>query len=332
MEKILKELFKQQNIRTNLSDLRKLAKNDSVKVELQSAIAEHNQLFFDFLKNEDAKTRKNAALLLGDVAYQPAANALYEAYVAEETLFVRASYLQALAELDVEEKLDELKKCLDALHAEKPTMENKKHVEEEIRALRAIIIGYEGINHHTADLVGKKVSVILFTNRSQRETVRRTIDCGKATIHPLGVHVETENLPELMKLRTYREMVFPLNIESFLPANPIECAKAIWDSDIMEVLNNLHIEAGNYYFRIECKSSMSLEERSIFTKKLAAELESLSKGDLINSTSDYEVELRLIATRKGNFSQFYCFLQSKTTALLIAKMPLPHPFILQRQP
>ena len=44
---------------------------------------------------------------------------------------------------------------------------------------------------------------------------------------------------------------------------------------------------------------MTLEERSTFTKKMANELESLSKGQLINSTSDYEVELRLIANKDG---------------------------------
>ncbi|MBQ8627355.1 MAG: methyltransferase [Agathobacter sp.] len=301
MENILKELLEKQNIRTNLSDLRKLVKDDSVKTQLLSFLEKNDGLFMEFLQHEDAKTRKNAALLFGDLAYQKAADALYEAYVSETTLFVRASYLQALAQLDVEAKLDELKQCLNGLLAEEPALENKKHVEEEIRALRTIIIGYEGINRHTADIAGKKVSVILFTNRSQRETVRRTIDCGVATIHPLGVSVETENLPELMKLRTYREMAFQMNIQGFLPANPIACAKAIWESNIMEVLNNLHKEKGSYYFRIECKSSMLLEERSNFTRKLATELESLSKGELINSTSDYEVELRLIANKEGEF-------------------------------
>lgn len=301
MENILKELLEKQNIRTNLSDLRKLAKDDSMKSQLLSFLNKNDELFMEFLKHDDAKIRKNAALLFGDLAYQKAADALYEAYVSETTLFVRASYLQALAQLDVKEKLDELKLCLNALLAEEPTLENKKHVDEEIRALRTIIIGYEGIHCHTADIAGKKVSVILFTNRSQRETVRRTIDCGVAAIHPLGVHVETENLPELMKLRTYREMVFPLNIQGFLPANPIDCARAIWESNIMEVLNNLHKENGSYYFRIECKSTMLLEERSNFTRKLATELESLSKGELINSTSDYEVELRLIANKEGEF-------------------------------
>lgn len=301
MENILKELSEKENIRSNLSDLRKLAKDENRKAQLQAEVADREAMFLDFLKSEDAKTRKNAALLLGDLAYQKGADALYEAYLAETTLFVRAAYLQALAEMDARDKLPELKQRLEALLAEEPSPENKKHTEEEIRALRGIIIGYEGINRHTADIEGKKVTVILLTNRSQRETVRRTVTCGTATVHPLGVLVETDNLPELMKLRTYRELVFPLKVEGFLPANPTACARAIWDSNVLELLNNLHKEKGTYYFRIECKSGWDLEERSVFTRKLAAELEALSKGELINSTSDYEVELRLIANKEGEF-------------------------------
>ena len=301
MENILKELLEKQNIRANLSGLRQLVKDDFVKTQIISIIDENEEIFIDFLKNDDAKTRKNAALLFGDLAYQKAAEAIYEAYLLETTLFVRASYLQALSQLEVKDKLAELKQRLNELLSEEPEAENKKHTDEETRALRTIIIGYEGINRHTADIEGKKVSVILFTNRSQKETVRRTIDCGTATLHPLGVYVETENLPKLLEVRTYREIVFPLNIRGFLPQNPIECARGVWESDIMEVLNNMNKEKGSYYFRIECKSNIQLEERSNFTRKLSTELEILSKGELINSTSDYEVELRLIANKEGNY-------------------------------
>ena len=301
MEKILKELQENQNIRTNLSDLRKLIKEEGAKKAVLATVEKQEQLYLAFLKSEDAKTRKNAALLLGDLAYQNAASHLYEAYVQETTLFVRSAYLQALANLNVEDKLEALKESLKTLLESEVLPENRKHTDEEIRALREIIIGYEGITRHTADIKGKKVTVILMTNRSQRETVRRTITCGEASVHPLGVMVETEHLPELMKLRTYREMIFPLKKDGFFPAEPVACAQAIWDSNVLELLNGLHKEQGSYYFRIECKSAFELEERSAFTKKLAAEVERLSKGELINSTSDYEVEFRLIANKEGEF-------------------------------
>ena len=301
MEKIFKELEQKENIRSNLSSLRQQIKDESVRLQLLEKVRGREQMLLDFLQNDDAKTRKNVALLLGDLECQEAVNALYEGYVNEQTLFVRASYLQALSVLEVREKLPELKLCLEKLLSEEVEPENKKHVDEEIRALRKIVIDYEGICRHTPDLEGKKVSVILLTNRSQRETIRRTITCGTATIHPLGVHVETEELSKLLELRTYREMVFPLDLQGFLPTDPVQAARLVWEANPMELLSNLHKETGSFYFRIECKSAMTLEERSTFTKKFATELESLSKGAMINSTSDYEVELRLIANKEGEF-------------------------------
>ncbi len=301
MEKILKELTENKSVRSNLSALRQLVKDSDNKASAFEQVKSNESLFLGFLKNEDAKTRKNAALLLGDLAYSNAVESLYEAYSTENTLFVKSSYLQALAEVEVGDKLFDLKDKLEELLQEEPEPENKKHIEEEIRALRKIIIKAEGIRRHTPDIKGKNVKVILFTNRTQRETVRRMIDCGVASAHPLGVQVETDNLEKLMQLRTYREMVFPLNIEGYLSDNPIEAATKIWNSDVLALLDGLHKEAGEYYFRIECKSAMDLEKRSAFTRKLATELETLSKGQLINSTSDYEVELRLIANKEGKF-------------------------------
>ncbi|MBQ6843910.1 MAG: methyltransferase [Agathobacter sp.] len=301
MEQILKELENKENIRTNLSTLRQQIKDGEKKRKLQQDMEKWKTLFLEFLKNEDAKTRKNAALLLGDLAYEPALHTLYDAYIEEKTLFVKAAYLQALAELNVTEKLPDLRDTLQQLLEMEVEPENKKHIDEEIRALRKIIIQNEGISRHTADFKGKKVSVILLTNRIQRETIRRTVEDGIATLHPLGVHVETEHLEKLLKLRTYRDMVFPLHVDGFLPADAQKAAQGIMDAGVLELLDSLHKEDGEFYFRIEVKSAMDLEARSTFTRKLAGELEYLSKGRLINSTSDYEVEIRLIANKDGLF-------------------------------
>lgn len=300
---ILKELEKRENIRTNLSNLRKQIKDQEKKQELLQQMDKWEPLFFSFLKDEDAKTRKNTALLLGDLAYEPAVDVLYEAYETEPTLFVKASYLQAMAELDVTQKLPDLRDRLQTLLEMETETENKKHIGEEIRAIRKILIRNEGINHHTPELKDKKVSVILLTNRLHKETVRRMIEDADAesSIHPLGVLVETEHLEKLMKLRTYRDMVFPLQTKGFLQPDAQKAAKEILDGDILEILDSLHKEGGEYYFRIEVKSPMDLETRSVFTKKMAAELEYLSKGRLINSIGDYEVEIRLIANKEGAF-------------------------------
>lgn len=301
MEHIFQELINTNNVRSNLSNLRQLAKEEISREKIDTFFQSNPQLVEQFIQSEDAKTRKNMSLLLGDLEQSDAVELLYSAYREENTLFVKSAYLQALAKLDAKALVPELKERLEVLLSLETEEENKKHLDEEIRALRSILIQYEGITTHRADYKGKSVKVILLTNRNQREVVKRMVTCGKAEIHPLGILVETEDLEGLMKLRTYREIVFPLPKKGFVPAQPEAAAKALWEAGLMELLRGLHKEGGSFYYRIECKSSMELEQRSIFTKKLAAELDRISGGMLVNSAGDYEVEIRLIANKEGNY-------------------------------
>ena len=69
-------------------------------------------MIVDFLSEEDAKTRKNTALLIGDLKLEQAKEALIAAYLNETTLYVKSAYLTALGKLDVTENLEFFKKRL----------------------------------------------------------------------------------------------------------------------------------------------------------------------------------------------------------------------------
>ena len=301
MKNLLQELKESKNVRSNLSSLRQMVKEDASRKEALTFFEENGGLLESFLEQEDAKTRKNAALLVGDLGMSELAKVLYQGYKKETTLFVKASYLQALALLDAEELLDDLKADLLNLQQQEVTEENKKHVDEEMRALRAILIQYEGIDAHKVDYKGKQVTALLICNRNLRENVKNMVTCGKAEVHPMGVLVETDCLEELLTIRAFREVVFPLPKKGLIPGSPEDAAKAIWNAGIMDLLTGLHQGEGSFYYRIECKNSMELEQRSTFTKKLSAALDRISKGALVNSTGDYEVEIRLIANKEGNY-------------------------------
>jgi tRNA G10 N-methylase Trm11 len=302
LKQIYNELCEQKNVRSNLSKLRQEIKLQGEELSAREWIAGHEPLVLGFLDNEDAKTRKNAALLLGDTGYQPAAAALWEAYQKENTLFVRSAYPSALSHLDAEAYLEQIKAKITELSAATWEEENRKHITEELRALRAIQIRYEGIPRHTFDVHGAQTEILLVTNRTHREIVRRDISCGRASIHPLGVMVETQNPQEIWNVRSFREALFPIpTTPKLLPADPVEAAKALTEAHLVEQLLRLHRENDPFYFRIECKSQMTLEERSTFSRRLSDALEAMSGGMLINSTSDYEIELRLIENREGRF-------------------------------
>lgn len=296
IEELVEELNREQNARSNLSAARKLVKEDD---ECGRRLVEQQELLKSFLKHEDPKTRKNAALLLGDLKID-AVEEIFQAYREEQTRFVKSSYLSALAQMDVIDKLPELRDILEELLALELTDENRKHTEEEIRQLRKILIQYEGISRHTFVYPKEEVEVILLCNRNQREFVRKAVG-EEAKVHPLGVSVVTPKLRDLERIRTYRAIVFPIHTKELLTDEPTRDADLLWTSDFYRLIEMLNKEPGPFFYRIDCGNAMSLEQRSFYGRRLGAELERLSNGMLINSASDYEIELRLIANKDGKF-------------------------------
>lgn len=299
MEQIIRELIEQQNVRSNLSAARKKLKDETSFAHNSKMLISHKEMLLQFLSNEDAKTRKNAALLLGDLGIE-AVEELFHAYQTEQTRFVKSSYLVALSQMNVIEKLPEFRDLLEELLAIERTDENRKHVEEEIRELRKILIQYEGINKHTFVYPKDEVEVILLGNRLHRERIAKMVG-ENAKLHPLGVSVVTSELRNLERIRIYRAIVFPIHTKELIPDEPRKAAELLWNSDLYQMILGLHKEEGPFYYRIDCGTAMSLEQKSDFGKKLGAELERLSQGMLINSTSDYEMELRLVVNKEGKF-------------------------------
>lgn len=119
--------------------------------------------------------------------------------------------------LHAEEILSQLKDRLAELEGEPVTEENRKHREAELRALRAILIQYEGIDTHHFDIKQKNNHVLLVTNRNHRGILENQTG-GKA--HPLGVIVQTDDLLQLLQIRTYRDMLFLLPVKGLLEQKP----------------------------------------------------------------------------------------------------------------
>ena len=106
MIQLFTELQEKKNVRSNLSALRASLKEATEEQKAQAIefVRGHEDLVFGFLQEEDAKTRKNAALLLGDLAVQNALQPLWKAYTREQTLFVKSAYLEAMKALHAEER------------------------------------------------------------------------------------------------------------------------------------------------------------------------------------------------------------------------------------
>ncbi len=306
VKELFKKLVERDDPRGILSKLRAELKEASALTELKTLIG-NGEIIIAFLEHEDAKTRKNAALLLGDLKQQNALQVLKEAYEKETTLFVKSAYLTAISKLDNKELLDYFKEKKAKLLAQEISEEDKKHIGEELHELTAMITAIEGMPKHTFQGFENPHNLLLASNREQREvTLEEVAELSatikrKAELHPLGVQVYTKEVLPFTKLRTYRELLFPLLKEEVLSEQPKEAAKQLWESGMFAFLQECHKEAAPFYFRLEVKAQKPQTE---YAKKLAMALEQYSAYQLINGTKEYEVEIRLLALKEGGYGAF----------------------------
>ena len=304
----------EQNIRPreNLSLLRREAKMPEVRQALKERAGD-GALLAVFLQSDDPKVRKNAALLIGDLGLVQAAGALFDAYRKEQTLFVRSAYITALGQTDASPYIKELKVRSEDLASCEPAEDEKKHAMDELRELEAVIAGVEGIRPHTFAGFADSHEFVLATGRELRqatladverlpETIRRT-----ASMHPLGVSVRTKDLRAVAQLRTYRELLFPIHTERKYAGvtEPVDMAEAVWRSDMPQLLAEMYREETPFYFRLEIRGQMDPHTKSRFARQFAEELARISGRRFVNSTSGYELEIRLVWKKDGGYAAFF---------------------------
>ena len=299
---IYKDIENGKDVRKNLIELKKLLKEESNKRAFIYYLAGDYSLFYKLLENEDAKSRKNTVLIMGDIGEQSFVSVLYEAYQKEETLFVKPSYLEAITQLDYRFLLEDLKERLETLTKSQFDEASMKHINEEVKNLTRMIIDIEGRKEHRFIGSQKLSDVILLTNRDHQKVTIDQIENMPAKEFGAGVMVRTEELKKIQDIRTYSELLFRLpNLEE-MSDDPVEITHALYKAGIVDFLDTRHEGGAPYYFRLEIKAKITFEQKSAMAKKVALNLEKISKRKLINSTSNYEVEIRLIENKKGMFN------------------------------
>lgn len=304
INKYWNEIKENRDVRQNLSKIRQEIKKAGSGVPFLYAIAGEEGRLISLLEAEDAKTRKNAALLMGDLGRKEFLQPVYEAYEKEQQRFVRASYLTAMKNFDYRVYMKPLKQRLEEMRREEAAPEQEKHYMEELRELSALIVAMEGVSAHTFHGWDETYDIILLTNRNFAETTRKELmelaPETKSKIVGAGVMARVPDLHWLPHIRTYQEILFSIKGMKPCTMEPVEAAKTLLDSGLMEFLDKSHKGKPPFYFRVEFKSKRPLDERSTFVKKLSGQIERLSERKLINTTSNYEVELRFIENKEGN--------------------------------
>ncbi|MCI9020922.1 MAG: methyltransferase [Eubacterium sp.] len=301
MQKVYEDLKQGRDIRNNLIALKQMLKEEGALEEYLS-MTEDDELIASFLQNEDAKIRKNAALVLGLLQSQESIEKIWEAYVSESQLFVRGAYLSALQKLNCRAYEKQLKARYQKLLAYEAGEEEQKHVQDEMKELRRLVIQFDGgISRHVFTGYHKPQDFILTTLKNYQDTTSVQIESGAARVIPMGVQVAGGDIREALNIRTFREMLFTLRCDKNLPPRPAVIAGELAKSNMIRILKELHEGEEPFYFRLEIKSTMPLDKKSVFAKKLAAEIEQRTRHFLVNSTENYEVELRFVQNRNGGF-------------------------------
>ncbi len=295
-------LCRGEDARASLAGLRRAAKDaEGQRVLLELGV--DPRLIEGFLSDGDPKTRKNAALLLGELADPGSVRPLYEAYSEEGTRFARGAYLAALQSFDVSDYLDGLQARYDMLLAYDAPPEEAKHVAEERGQLQLLLSRSGRIARHTFNGWHRPCDVIFTTERTLREQLQRQLmaaGIARSAIHPFGVRARTRDLAGPAAVRTYREILYVLHMDP--PGRePGQMAESLCASDLIPILEQNHADPAPFYFRIELRGIPDMAERGKLAKQLAREIERESGGRLINSAAGYEVELRLTKVRDGSF-------------------------------
>lgn len=301
INRLCQKLNHSMEVRQTLSRLRQEIKDPDKKKLLLSWIEAGSLSLAGFLSSEDPKTRKNAALLIGELKLCSCMDPLFSAYQQETTLFVRDAYLTALRSMDASPYLSALKQRFQTLSSYQAPPEEQKHIQKELHALSDCIQSLEPQAGHSFHSGRQTFHCLLRTNPFFPEITQQQIADPHASSSRLGVQVKTNHLNRLLSIRTWQELLFQIPGMTSCKPDPTVIGKTIAKSDLLELLLRTHDGEFPFFFRLDIRSKMSLSDRSRFAQKTAAALEASTQRKLINSTSHYELEFRLIEGASGTF-------------------------------
>ena len=296
----LDQIRKKNNVRQNLIELKQLIRDDNQKKALAYELAGDFSDFMELLKDTDPKVRKNAVLILGEMECGDLAEEIWEFYQKEHTMFVKADYLKSLSKCECRQLLPEMKKRLQELSDTDIKPDEEKHIRAEIFALQALVLKYNRPKHHKFTGYDHELEMILMTNRNHREVTVAQLPETEVKMLSGGVKFKTSHLEEVLKIRTYTELLFPIPGIMLLEGSPDHMAKQLV-RNMLNFLNQNHEGTPPFYFRLEVKSSMTPDRRIDLVKKMSLAIERESEREMVNTTSGYELEIRLVANKEGRF-------------------------------
>ncbi len=269
-------LITSDNPRTLLSQIRQLLKDcpGALKDEdVFYSYATVEPIILVCLTHEDAKTRKNAALVLQTIAEEygtdifgddqvedtaasdeaptasdlpsaEVASYLYAAYKAEETMFVRSAYLEALKCFDCEPYRAELMERLTFLKEESWAEGDLKHVREERHAIESLFEAPASEMKSEFKGLDREMGILLVIDEAVREAAQTELGAG-ARVVPGGVRLTTSSWKKVQSCRLYKEALFPVPLRKGSQITISNMGSLVADSKLIPMVDELLKAAGD---------------------------------------------------------------------------------------
>ena len=206
----------------------------------------------------------------------------------------------------IEEELLSVKSDVIAMEQKIRAMEKQMHHVEGAE-LEKLLEQEEGNRLHAFCGYDQPCDMILTTDRGFAQMTAEQIHRGRKAVAPSGVHLHTQDLRSVLNIRTFREILFPIHCKMNLLPEPEQTAEGLLAGDLLQLLER-HLQGdAPYFFRMQILAPMAEDKKNTFLKKTAYALEEKSGYRLKNTPGRYEVEIRLIQKREGDFHAYLKF-------------------------
>ncbi len=309
-EELFKAIESGEEPRRELIELRKQIKKDIASGAKRILSDGQTAVLEGLLDHEDAKTRKNAVLILGEAACTQSARAVYEAYKRETTLFVRSSYLSALRNFDYRPFRKELKERAEEIAAMTISPEDKKHYDEERHILSDMLFALEKPEKHPFTGWHIPSDLLLVTSPGMEEALIGRLPAGdrqEAKALRGSVRVKTASIEAVAALRICKQILFRFPEAVADAGDWQQASDSLLASGLIPFLQKRHEGSEPFRFRVDLRSPMEAEDKGRYIRRLAGALEAGSGGMLTHSPSYYEFEIRVIEDKKQQ-NHFYVHL------------------------
>ena len=313
-----------ETIRERISGYRMRAKEDA---DFAKDLCLQQKELYAAITDEDAKTRKNAALLFGILPWEEKQKAeiaeiLYESYDKEPVLYVRASYLKALEDLHVElsdEMMSGLKERKRYIQTHSFTEEENKHISEEQRRLLCLT---DANQIHTFNGISKKVPLLLTLGKGHekylmKELIRNGLNAEDIRKTPFGIRVMSENISPILSSRIYDKIYFIVPIKKDSLFTFEDRRDVILNSLLMQMLSNYLSGEGCIFFRVNVMlQKEDKEEKHKVANAFSKTLEELYPERLTNAPGNYEIEVLFAQRKDETFGMYLWFREFKSDRFL----------------